>query len=500
MEKWKEYVQRYDTILAFLGLEILALTAFALGGANGILIFRMIGFFIALAMIPFIEVNHSRKELKGYLITLIPLFVFAILGAFSSFWVTIYGNVFSGIVNDLTVMLGIVGFFIIGYGLKNIKVLKMDWIMLVLGGALGLFVFISTIYSLARYGFFYAARFSGMVYYYQGAVFNIAEETKILNGFAFSAVSLKFGCISAFLLASALPACLYVSPKKDLKRFLIILGFGLLGLISLAVIPYLTALKFLIPIYLFAIVYRFIKVKKEAPRWLTITGFVLMCLVVLGLLILFIDAFSSQSFLAKLPLVGRYFGENGFFGQVEIVISRTFFSFNGDTRTGFNILGFLFGDKVVTSSSGYTTIGGLSLSEMLTRSFEFNVLFQNGFIAFVALVIFIFMMFVHGRNYLAKGEGELSNRMIPVLMLLGGFLYLSLLDDETPMVYTRDFLAATRGSQFYLLFLLAGLVFSPKAAEPVAVAEKTTPAPEAPKAAAPKEEKTLEEVPLNENK
>jgi hypothetical protein len=182
------------------------------------------------------------------------------------------------------------------------------------------------------------------------------------------------------------------------------------------------------------------------------------------------------------------------------VISRTFFSFNGDTRTGFNILGFLFGDKVVTSSSGYTTIGGLSLSEMLTRSFEFNVLFQNGFIAFVALVIFIFMMFVHGRNYLAKGEGELSNRMIPVLMLLGGFLYLSLLDDETPMVYTRDFLAATRGSQFYLLFLLAGLVFSPKAAEPVAVAEKTTPAPEAPKAAAPKDEKTLEEVPLNENK
>jgi hypothetical protein len=73
MEKWKDYVQRYDTILAFLGLEILALTAFTLGGTQGLLIFRMLGFFIALAMIPFIEVNHSPKELKGYLIGLIPL-------------------------------------------------------------------------------------------------------------------------------------------------------------------------------------------------------------------------------------------------------------------------------------------------------------------------------------------------------------------------------------------------------------------------------------------
>jgi hypothetical protein len=111
MEKWKDYVQRYDTILAFLGLEILALTAFTLGGTQGLLIFRMLGFFIALAMIPFIEVNHSPKELKGYLIGLIPLGVFAILCAFSSFWITVYsGSTLSGVVNDLTVMLGIVGF------------------------------------------------------------------------------------------------------------------------------------------------------------------------------------------------------------------------------------------------------------------------------------------------------------------------------------------------------------------------------------------------------
>lgn len=502
MGKWKEYVERYDTILAFLGLELLALTAFTLGGANGILIFRLLGFFIGLAMIPFVEANHSPREIEGYLITLIPLFIFAAFCAFSGFWVTIYQTVFSGIVNDLTVMLGIVGFFVVGVGLKNIKALKMDWIMLVLGGGLGLFVFISTIYSLARYGFFYVARFSGMVYYYQGAVFNITEETKILNGFAFSAVSLKYGCISAFLLASALPACLYVSPKKDLKRFLIILGFGLLGLISLIVMPYLTALKFLIPVYLFAIIYRFIKVKKEAPRWLTITGFVLMCLVVVGLLVLFIDSFTSASFLAKLPLIGRYFSSNGFFGQIEVVIARTFFAFNNDDRVGFSFLNFLFGIQRVTNSSGYASFNGLGLSDLLTRSFEFNVLFQNGFIAFAALVVFIFMMFVQARNYLAQGEGERSNRMIPVLMLLGGLLYLSLLDDETPLVYDQNTLvSATRGPQFYLLFLLAGLVFSPKAvAKPVKETVQAESKKESLPEVKPEADTTLEEVPLNENK
>jgi len=496
MEKWKDYVQRYDTILAFLGLEILALTAFTLGGTQGLLIFRMLGFFIALAMIPFIEVNHSPKELKGYLIGLIPLGVFAILCAFSSFWITVYsGSTLSGVVNDLTVMLGIVGFFVIGYGLKNIKSLKMDWVLLVLGCSLGLLVLVTTIYSLARYGFFYSAKWSGYVYYYQGAVFDIAAETKILNGWSFDAASLSFGCVSAFLLACVLPACIYVSPKKDLKRFLIILGLGLLGLFSLVVIPYSRGLKLLIPVYLFALIYRFIKVKKEAPRWLQITGFVLLCLVVLGLLILFIDAFATSSFLAKLPLVGRYFQENGFFYAIESVISRTFFKYSGG-RAGFDFLSFLFGCSV-----NQGVIKEAYLADLWTRSFEFNVLFQNGFLAFAALVVFILMMFVHARNYLAQGEGLLANRLIPVLMLLGGFIYFSLLSDEQPFVYSNSFIATTRGSQFYLLFFLAGLVYSPKAA-PVAVSEPekklAEPAKEVTKT--PEQPATLEEVPLNDQK
>jgi hypothetical protein len=496
MEKWKDYVQRYDTILAFLGLEILALTAFTLGGTQGLLIFRMLGFFIALAMIPFIEVNHSPKELKGYLIGLIPLGVFAILCAFSSFWVTVYsGSMLSGIVNDLTVMLGIVGFFVIGFGLKNIKSLKMDWILLVLGCSLGLLVLIMTIYGLARYGFFYASRFAGYVYYYQGAVFHIDTETKILNGWSFDVASKAFGCVSAFLLACALPACIYVSPKKDLKRFLIIFGLGILGLFSLVVIPYTRALKLLIPVYLFAIIYRFIKVKKEAPRWLEITGFVLLCLVVLGLLLLFIDAFATSSFLANLPLVGRYFQENGFFYAIESAISHTFFKYNV-TRGGFNFLSFLFGCSV-----NGDLVNGAYLTSLLTQSFEFNILFQNGFLAFAALVVFILMMFVHARNYLAQGEGLLSNRLIPVLMLLGGFIYFSLLADEQPLVYSSSFMATTRGSQFYLLFFLAGLVYSPKAAAVAVIEAGKKPAePVKEVEKAPEQPATLEEVPLNDQK
>jgi hypothetical protein len=103
---------------------------------------------------------------------------------------------------------------------------------------------------------------------------------------------------------------------------------------------------------------------------------------------------------------------------------------------------------------------------------------------------------------LAQGEGERSNRMIPVLMLLGGLLYLSLLDDETPLVYDQNTLvAATRGPQFYLLFLLAGLVFSPKAvAKPVKETVQAESKKESLPEVKPEADTTLEEVPLNENK
>jgi hypothetical protein len=100
-----------------------------------------------------------------------------------------------------------------------------------------------------------------------------------------------------------------------------------------------------------------------------------------------------------------------------------------------------------------------------------------------------------------KAKALLSNRLIPVLMLLGGFIYFSLSSDEQPFVYSNSFIATTRGSQFYLLFFLAGLVYSPKAA-PVAVSEPekkpAEPAKEVTKT--PEQPATLEEVPLNDQK
>jgi len=489
MNRWKDYVERYDTVLAFLGLELSAFVAFGLGGTSGILIFRVIGFFIAMAMIPFIRNNHSDSEVRGYLIGLLPLLVLAVFLGFSGFWLTAYSSMLSGIVSDITIVLGVIGFFIIGYGLKNIKALKFDLILLTIGGSLVLLTLITTIYTLIHYGFFYVQNFSGMFYYWDGVVFPVSEETKVLFGWSFVESSLSYASLSPFLLASALPAAIYISPKKDPKHFFIVLIFGLIGLLALLILPYKKGLIILVPVYLFALIYRFIKVKKEAPRWLRITAFVLMCVISLGILSLFIDSFLANSILARIPLLGRYFAPATFFGRIRTAIQATFFKTNGS----FDFVSFLFGNSVVTDANGYISVKGFGVAELMTHSLEYNILWQNGFLAFGALVVFIFMVFVWSRNFLAKGEGSLFERLIPVLMLLGALLYLSVADDELPFVHISDLAPGSRSTQLCLVFLLAGLVYFPSStsSSPVPATVKSEPAPKT---------NSFEEVPLDENK
>ncbi|MCQ2742388.1 MAG: hypothetical protein MJ239_03720 [Bacilli bacterium] len=479
MNQWKEYIERYDTVFAFLGLEILTLICFGLGGASGSLIIRMIGFFIAAAMVPFIRINHGNQELKAYAIELIPLLVLAVFGGFSAFSLTStsggFASMFSAFITDATVTLGILGFFLLAIALKHNKTVKMDWILLALGGSLGLLVLITTIYSVSRYGFFYSALYSGKYYYWDGSRFPLSTEGKALYGFQFLETTLEFSSFFAFALACALPGALFINPKKEEKRFAAVLGLGLLGLVSIAVIPYVRALILLAPIYLFALVFRFLKHKKETSKGERITGYVLAGLILFGLLILFVDANLPKSFMAKIPFIGRFFAtgdmimvggryfRTSFFGTIENQIYLTFHNANG----GIDILSILFGNYFRLGTNGLrlkSATSGLYLGDFITKSFEFNFLFQNGFIAFAALVLVIFQAFIWGNRYLKRGEGELYSRIIPVLMLIGSFIYLSLLSDEMPFAHTSSysFIPLTRESRFFILFFLLGLIYMPK--------------------------------------
>lgn len=456
------FLSRYDTVLSFLLLELLCLGSFALGGSAGLTIFRMLGFFLSFLTIGYLKARQSEGEWKRYWICLLPFLALALLTGLSRFFLTSYSSIFAGLVSDLTISFGLIGFFLLGQSAKSIPVLKRDVILLVVGASLALMVLVPGVYSLIRYGFFYAYKYKGMVYYYDGVVFSVDTETKVLNGFAFAEASLRYGKAPAFLLSLFGVGCFYVSPKKEWKRFLAFLGFGLLGLIDLAVVPYFSALIFVAFIYVLALIYvlihRSIQAKgdrSKADKTLKILYWVFVGLVLLGVILLFVDAFTG-AILGNFPIAKIRSSRNTPGGMLYRIAGSIRSVFIEETASGksLNVLGMLFGVNFSTVDS-----------ESLTRIFEVNFLWQNGLVAF-ALLLFYFFYFVRECHlFLLKDEQRMDGKFVIVMVLLGALIYFSLFDDEAPLRHQSSFSPLSRNSIVLLVSFLSGLVYSHKAKE-----------------------------------
>ena len=452
-----EFLSRYDTVLSFLSLETLCLGTFALGGALGLTIFRILGLFLSIITIGFLFNNYREEEKKRYWICLAPFLCLALLLGLSRFFLTNGTSTFSNIVNGLVVSAGLIGFFLLGQGVKSIPVLKKDIILLCIGGTLALMVLIPGFYSLIRYGFFYAQKYKGMVYYYDGVVFQIANETKALSGFSFLEVSLSYGKYASFLLSLAAVPCMFISPKKETKRFLCFLGFGLFGLFDLAIVPFWRALIVVAFIYLLAFIYRLVwtKVQKnnsqeKADGVLKICFFVLIGLVAVGLLVLTFDALTN-SIISKFPIKAVQTSRaSGILSRIAKAIRAVFLE-EGDSGKKLNLLGMLFG-----VSSTYAS------DKMLTRVFEFSLLWENGLIAFVLFLFCAFFMIKESHRFLIKENERMDYKVAIVILLLGLFLYLSIFNDEQPVRHSDTFSAWSRGSFPMLACFASGLIYTHK--------------------------------------
>ena len=483
---------RLERVLGFLALDVLALVCFGFGGSNGLNFLRVIGISVALFLYPYFRYHvMDFRSKKGP----IPAFIALFLLGFSYYWVTYYSSaILYGILFNLITSLGFIGFFILGGAFRQINELKREYIALAILGSLALLVLISGVYSLFRYGPFYVARFSGLVYYFDGVVFPIASEGKLLDGFMFREASLAVCKLPAFILACSGVGLFAMKPEKSNWRFFTLLAFAGLGVIDLLLVPFLSGLVFLVLVYLVMGMHRLIQIKlpgeaNEAKRnkIAKVLFFILLGLAGLITFIFLLDTAlgEANSFLRKIPLLFKD-GEPRQFGTlivgIEDAIGAAFFSTRGGVRS-FNFLTFLFGANAVDAS-------GTRLSVYNTQFFEFTIFYQNGFLGFAGLLFLIFFGIYHGHRFLEKGEGLPCQRMAFVGMLLGIFLFLSFNNDEIPLKHAYGIdeffsyhssllVPISRSSTFLLASFLLGFVYTPdvKREEETQEEKKEAPAP-----------------------
>ncbi len=449
-EKNGDSLKRYDTVLAFLSLEVMALTCFGFAGTTGLTFLRAIGFCLSLFLVPFLLNATKQEELsKKGIFLLSVLSLFTILLGYSSFWVKMYSsNPFSMIVQNLMVVIGLAGFFLLGYGLKYLKVVKAQYVVFSFLSGIAVLVFITMVYSLVRYGFFYSALNPNKVYYFDGVVFSIANEGKYLDGFSFVEASLSFCKLGSFILASAGGALPFFFEKKEKKKALILLGFALLGLLDMVFVPFKKGLLLLLIVYVFAaliflcryFIKKDAKSKKITLLTVNIVYYCLLFIVSLFVFLILLDGFLGQEkgFLDDLPLLGRYYKEGAVLYRLRESISSLFFELDAAEI------------RHITFSSFVSTLfGSSSLTTYNLPFFEFTILFQNGLLSFILLMILIFVFLKMGINRLLYEDTSIEIASL-WMSLFGIFIYLSLLNEEMPFRHLSeiDNVFSPRGSNF----------------------------------------------------
>lgn len=437
-EKFASFVEKYDALLIFLILETLALLSFGLADAN--IIYRYLGFIIALALIPFAVLFVNKKETISLILFSIPLIVVSLLTSYSTFTIKTMNY---GFLDNTSVFLGSLAFFVLGFVVRKINKFKIENVLLTIGGAIALIVLISLFYSLFRYGFFHTAIYKGLVYYYDGHLYVISNETKWLLGFEMKETLINYANFYGALLVAALPGLLFISPKTDLRKFLLVAFIGVVGLLSIIFVPNTSALLMLVPVVGFALIHRFVKKKDKMQKAVKYISIVFLALGGLALFVVMLNNLNIptlHNLIANNRFLDRIFNTNRIISPINEVLKATF------------------------SRGGLFGLSRAHIDGLLSRTgaFEFEIIKEGGIFAFIALVIFLVFVIVSIWKYLKNSLDKPFVKVIIVSFLIIVMFYGSFLWTPFPFVHDSGIYVSFFRSNIYLLALFfIGFTFHP---------------------------------------
>ena len=437
-----------NKVLFLLVVEFIALISFSLGGISPF--FQYISVILLALMILFVPFDLKKEERTRFLVVLGVILILAGSIAFGNL------NKDQNIMQKIGYFLVVPSFFVLGVYARWIKVFDLDYVLYAIGGGLALLVTISMIYTWSQYGLFYAEIYKNTPsYYYNGELFNVTKEMGWLSGFSFKTVYINYGATYSFMLACYLPMLLFISPKKELRKFIIIAVLGSIGLLSILTIPFWEALLMLIPVFIFAGYHKFMgtnifkeDTKKKIKKVLSISYVVLagLALVYFFADILIISVFEpNYGVLENIPLLHKIFYNGRIMAPINNLIATTL-----NTR-------FLFGiypDKTMSIS--------IELLSQESRFFISEGIKEGGILALFGGIL-LTVLSVRLCSYYFKKSGDEKYQKIGLLAVLLGFVFYHLrYTISIPFVHEDILLTIFRTPPFMIVIFILGLVCVPR--------------------------------------
>lgn len=432
-----------QSLATFLILECIAMLSFCLGGISTI--FHYVGFAIAVIAIFTSLKVFDKKECKSLLIIGIPLLIIAICCSFGNLY-----NSKENIVANIGLFVAIPSYFILGLVARRYKSLKAETILLCIGGGLALLVLISLISTWVQYGFFYTLIYRDTpAYYYNGVLYDITNEASWLNGFNITEVSLSYSGLFGVLLCSALPALLFISPKKDRKKFIIVSIIGGIGLLSVLTLMNVTALIFLVPVLIISLVYKFLKDKQNFMKVLFIILKVIFVIALVLLVFAFLNAIvpSINNFTSNVGFLNRLFNSNRIMRAFNEVISAAFKPYN------------LFGFPYYASQDFEGKNAEIIMSNY--HIFELEIVKEGGIFALFGLIAIILICLFSFIKYLKLSKDSDTVKIICFSFVVSFLIYCSFNWDNSPFTHEENFLSFSRSFPAMLILFILGFTFFP---------------------------------------
>ena len=423
VEKKKFNLASYGIVVGFLSLEVLAFVSFYLG--QSFLLYGILSIVLAifLLLVTFRQIN--KDGIATYSFFLFPVLVFGLLTSLSVFNRNSIGVI--PLSSTIFVPIALTFFSLSGFLCGYLKGFKIKTALLVIYGALGLYVLINLFITMVYYVPFYTLLYKNSYIVYDGkpSSLPIGSMAYMLFGFQITEVSLEYWSLFPSLLLTACIPLFFISPKQNRRDFVIYAILTFIAFLSLLfTISKMTLISdFVLVVGIAAIIVagKFNKTRNLINGIFIGFGILLTIIFV----ILFLNAQTEWSFLSKFrsllssnSVLSRLFTSNRYSSSILIVFQ--------DLLTAGKIFGIQHGAEYITNSGKMVeqSLSNIWLVDNLMTSGLFGALFFFG-----ALIIGIRRMFI----YFSKGEDQLYLK----LMLFGyvlGFLVISLiLYDATPL-------------------------------------------------------------------
>ena len=413
----------YGVVVGFLSLEVLAFVSFYLG--HSFLLYGILSVVLVILLLLVTWRQIKKDGLTTFFFFLFPLMIYGLLTALSKFNSNSIGKISLG--DTIFIPIALLCFALAGYLTAHIEKFKIRNAMLVIYGALGLFVLINLIITMIYYVPFYTIIYKNSYIVYNGraSVLPIGYMAYMLYGFSIKEVTIEYWSLFPSILTTAVIPLFFIKYKENKRDFLIFAALAFLGFITLVFtiskITLLTDIILVLGIAMIILVAKFHKTRRVFNIMMVVAG----VFALLFFASLFLIAQTNWGFLNgfraifdKSNLIHRLFITNRYSRRAIVVF--------GDLFTTFKLFGWQVGYYSYQYPNGIAQeLSGVWLFDNLVSSGVFGALF---FV--VALVIGLRRLF----KYVNLSEENDADKYLIVGYVLGTLTISLLLLDPIPLV------------------------------------------------------------------